>query len=225
MNTSDISNHLKEVQEFYRMLQRRTRHNDFSDIEPQLVAHFSSSCIHAIERAAGKGSVYYRQIEKLLNNADPRFENWIIPRIGGYLDAFIEVYEKGYLNTFQELIHADVFSDFLEMAEELLTKNYKDSSAVLIGGVLEEHLRKLCIKNSIEIERTDSKGNSLPKKAEAMNTDLYKQEVYTKIYQKSVTSWLDLRNNAAHGKYDEYSREQVRLMLMGVLDLIKKYPG
>ena len=43
---------------------------------------------------------------------------------------------------------------------------------------------------------------------------------YTVSEQKQVTAWLDLRNKAAHGKYSEYVKQQVGLMLDGVRDFI-----
>ncbi len=103
------------------------------------------------------------------------------------------------------------------MASYLLDEGYKDPAAVLIGGVLEEHLRKLCIKYGISIEE-----NYKPKKADKINSDLSKEKVYSKLDQKSITAWLDLRNKAAHGKYDEYSKKQVLLMLEGVRKFISR---
>ena len=49
-----------------------------------------------------------------------------------------------------------------------------------------------------------------------MNNDLAFADVYSKLDQKNVTAWLDLRNKAAHGKYDEYNADQVRNLLVGV---------
>ena len=48
---------------------------------------------------------------------------------------------------------------------------------------------------------------------------------YNKLDQKSVTSWLDLRNKAAHGHYDQYSKEQVALMLQSVNEFMSRNPG
>ena len=56
-------------------------------------------------------------------------------------------YEKGYLKTTTEIIHGDVFADFLESAKYLLDRSYKDAAEVIAGGVLEDQLRKLSIKN------------------------------------------------------------------------------
>lgn len=109
------------------------------------------------------------------------------------------------------------------MASHLLDEGYKDPAAVMIGGVLEEHLRQLCLKNDIAISTLSQRDNKeLPKKADRMNSDLAGAGVYNKLYQKSVISWLDLRNKAAHAEYDEYDILQVRLMEAGVTDFMTK---
>jgi len=51
---------------------------------------------------------------------------------------------------------------------------------------------------------------------------LAKAGVYGKLDQKAVTSWLDLRNKAAHAKYTEYAHEQVELMYAGVRDFVMR---
>ncbi len=107
------------------------------------------------------------------------------------------------------------------MSKYLLSEGYKDAAAVTVGGVLEGHLRKLCLKHGIEVAKSDGK----PVKAAQMNSDLYTTKVYNNGDNKSVTAWLDLRNNAAHGKYNEYTQEQVELMLMSVRDFINRYPA
>ena len=51
---------------------------------------------------------------------------------------------------------------------------------------------------------------------------LHRGGVYSKLDQKNVTAWLDLRNKAAHGKYAEYQIEQVALMLDGVRNFVTR---
>lgn len=57
-----------------------------------------------------------------------------------------------------------------------------------------------------------------------MNADLVKANVYNKLDQKQVTAWLDLRNKAAHGKYTGYSKEQVDLMIQGIINFMSRIP-
>lgn len=47
--------------------------------------------------------------------------------------------------------------------------------------------------------------------------------MYNKLDQKGVTTQLDLRNNAAHGKYDEYDKRQVEMMYDFVFNFVSKY--
>ena len=143
----------------------------------------------------------------------------ILEPLRGLLKAIRIDYEAGYTQTVVELIHADVFADFLDMADYLLRGDYKDAAAVITGSVLEEHLRKLCAKHGNDIV----KGNGSPKTADTLNADLAAAGVYTKLDQKSVTAWLDLRNKAAHGKYTEYVKEQVELMLQGVQEFAARH--
>jgi hypothetical protein len=139
----------------------------------------------------------------------------------GMLQALRNEYESGYLQSVVELVHAEIFADFLDMADYLLEQHYKDPAAVVTGSVLEAHLRKLCEKQSIDVVKADGS----PKKGDALNSELTAAGVYSKLDQKSVTAWLDLRNKAAHGKYSEYTHEQVALMLQGVREFASRYPA
>lgn len=143
------------------------------------------------------------------------------------LSALAEDLRNGYLTELHELVHAEMFSDFLDMAEHLLEQGYKDPAAVLAGGVLEEHLRKLAKKNNHPTEFPDSKtGKMVPKKAEALNTELCSMaKVYSVTDQKHVTAWLAVRNQAAHGKYTEYDSTRVEHMLGFVRNFVFRFPA
>jgi hypothetical protein len=115
-----------------------------------------------------------------------------------------------------------MFSDFLEMAEYLLQdEGLKDPAAVMIGGVLEQHLRKLCDKHSIPTVGTDGK----PKKLDVMNAELAKANVYGKNEQKQITAWAGIRNDAAHAHYDKYKKEDVDIMTRWVRNFLSNYPA
>jgi hypothetical protein len=139
----------------------------------------------------------------------------------GILKAAKDESNKGWFVTVKGIISAEIFSDFLEMADYLLSEGYKDAAAVMIGSVLEEHLRQLCNKHGIPIEIIKN-GKKEPKKAATLNDELAGKSVYNKLDQKQVTAWLDLRNKAAHGKYNGYEKEQVELMHQGVMDFMSR---
>jgi hypothetical protein len=102
-----------------------------------------------------------------------------------------------WLFNIRNLVAADVFGDFLEMADYLLAEGYKDPAAVIIGSTLEEHIRQLAENRGIEAEIVRN-GSRRFKTADHLNGDLKKDGVYTKLDYKSITAWLDLRNLAAH---------------------------
>jgi hypothetical protein len=137
------------------------------------------------------------------------------------LEAAREDIRHGFLQRLVDIVAADLFADFLEMAEHLLENGYKDPAAVMIGSVLEEHLRRMAEGQGVAITQ-EKNGSEIPTKTDTLNADLTKAGLYGKLDQKSVTAWLDLRNKAAHGHYSDYSSEQVKLMCQGVTDFLAR---
>lgn len=176
-----------------------------------------------IELLTPHGSVYRRNAELALSRWGSSNQR-TASRLIGVIGAIVEAYDSGFISSIEELIHADVFKDFLEMAEYLLDRGYHDAAAVLTGSVLEAHLRKLCQKNGLST-RIPVNNKERSKKAEAMNSELTAANAYGMLDQKNVTAWLELRNQAAHGKYDNYKKEQVAVMLKGVRDLLLRLPA
>ena len=184
--------------------------------EPRTLRALLTSAQAAIERVAPPNSVYLTNCKEIL--AEKESDPYKLACLVGVVEALRDNYASGALVSIHELIRAEVFDDFLEMAQHLLENGYKDPAAVLVGGVLEGELRKLASRAGISI--TESNGR--PTKSEALNTALASKGIYSKPDQKSVTSWLDLRNKAAHGNYDTYSVEQVSLMLGAVRNFVSR---
>jgi hypothetical protein len=130
----------------------------------------------------------------------------------------------GWATTTRGIVAAEIFADFLEMAEHLLEFNDKDPAAVMIGSTLEAHLRGLAMQCGVELTFVNGKGETVHKKADTLNADLVKAGAYGIPDQKSVTAWLDLRNRAAHGEYHMYKKENVDLMLQGVRNFFSQHP-
>jgi len=154
---------------------------------------FRSASLSFIEQVYGADKTHYKVFEKTTNGSYPnRAESGI-----AILSAIKTEIDGGWIFTIKGLVASELFADFIEMAEHLLTTGYKDPAAVMIGGVLEEHLRQLCKTNDIEIDEHKNE-KIMPLKADRLNSELAKSSVYTKLDQKMVTAWLDLRNKAAH---------------------------
>lgn len=87
--------------------------------------------------------------------------------------------------------------------------------------MLEDTLRKLAEANGIATR--NPKGKCLT--VEPLNIECAKAGIYDKLVQKQVTSWGDLRNRAAHGEYDKYDADQVKMMLLFVRKFATDYLG
>ena len=194
------------------------KYEDLSDLPPEKVSCLFTKIKAAVNRISGKNSEYFKQIE-MAETELGRFEGLKLRRAAGILAALRD--DIGFLNTFPELIRSELFSDFLDMATYLLEEGLKDPAAVIAGGTLEEHLRKLCEKNGIDTLKSDKKS----KKADTLNSELAAFYSNPKGDLKSVTAWLDLRNDAAHRHYERYTLEQVKIMIMGIREFMGRNPA
>lgn len=185
-------------------------------VDERLFRELRASALSFLVATFGGDHPLSRDFDKQVESACPSHSE----AAKGILAAARAEISRGWLTTVRGIVSAEIFSDFLEMAKYLLDQNYKDPAAVLIGGVLEEHLRQLCQQYKISTTTPQQGSSSIPRKADALNNDLAKAGAYSKLDQKGVTHWLDLRNKAAHGKYGEYTEEQVVIMCQGVADFM-----
>jgi len=126
----------------------------------------------------------------------------------GILNALKEDLELGYLTKVKDLVSAEIFTDFIEMAQHLLNNNYKDPAASLAGAILENGLRQIAQKHTVETKSGDDIGS--------LNTKLADKEIYNRLIQKQIQAWKSVRDSADHGKFNDYKKEDVKAMLSGV---------
>ncbi|WP_396188070.1 hypothetical protein [Flavobacterium sp.] len=220
MNKDFFIKQLDDILNDFNKIKSKAQYDDLSgNVSIEEISAVLTKAKAAISRIVGDNSEYYKDIEATLKRANIHEGNKL-RHIAGIVSALRSDLENDYLKSFTDIIQSEVFSDYLEMANHLLNEGYKDPAAVLIGSTLEVHLRELCISNNIDIEVTNNKGNRSPKKADLMNADLAKANIYSSAYQKQIIAWLDLRNKAAHGKYSDYKVEEVSLMLQGIRQFI-----
>jgi hypothetical protein len=175
-------------------------------------------CASTIARLTATGSVYERQMKRVLDRGGMMME-FYVNQLVGVLEGLKMDIEAGYLLSFEEELHAGVFADFLEMADHLIAEKYALPAAVVAGAALEAHLRSLAERNNV---KTVARGK--PKRAAALNDDLAKSQVYGKAEHKQVLAWQALRNSAAHGDED-FTASEIRLMTQGIRDFLVRHPA
>lgn len=221
MNNSLVQQYMVHLDSIIKMYDDESEDSTYDLPEP-IAYGIIARARGTVEKITGRHSYYTQQVQSILD------EDWIPSYKGriivGIVAALRGELQDGYLAYLGELVHGEIFSNFLEMAEYLLTEGFKDAAAVIAGSTLEAHLRQLCIKHSVDIELTLPDGSKRAKRASRMNDDLAKV-AYSTFDQKQVAAWLDLRNSAAHGKYEAYTDRQVEQFVEWLRDFIRRNPA
>lgn len=185
-----------------------------STVDSQSGNQWLASAQNLLAKALGKDSEHYQLFTAI-------FENGVmfspVKKGLGVLAAAKEDYEHGYLTNIRDLVAAEIFTDLLQQADELLDAGYEGPAAVLAGAVLEDELRKLCNGRSITVPDKP--------KLDFMNSQLAKSGAYNKLTQKRLTAIADIRNSAAHGKWDEFTHDDVSDMIRWVTSFLEERSG
>ena len=167
------------------------------------VAGWATNVLSLFQRAFGETSIHYKEFRRVFDTFggwESEFDNCVSVFL-----AAKEDYEGGYLFSVTTLVKAEVLSDALEQAKELLRNGYKDPAAVLGRISLEISLKDLCARHGIPYSKLDQ-----------MNADLCKGGIYNMAKQKQITAWADLGNKAAHGEWSEYNQNDIVDFIDGV---------
>lgn len=219
MRVQDLVKRANElIEQGKRVLDTRQQEDEYLEsVDSGAIKGFRAASLSFIDRVYGPKHTHFVEFGVNTNGCYPGDAERGI----AILQAIRSEIEGGWLVSVKGLVAAELFSDFLDMAEHLLETGYKDPAAVMVGSVLEEHLRQLCQRHGVASEDIKD-GDHVPKKADRLNSELAKADAYSKLDQKLITAWLDLRNKAAHGKYMEYNDDQVRQMLFGVTEFMAR---
>jgi len=153
-----------------------------STVDSQAANQWHASTKNILAKALGKDSEHYQLFDTCCKKAvtySPLHKGI------GILKAAKEDYEQGYAQDIRNLVAAELFSDFLDQAEELLEAGFFGPSAVLVGAVLEDNMRKLCSINSIKLPEKP--------KLDYMNAQLTKANYSYCQYSQFCSTWEMVR--------------------------------
>jgi uncharacterized protein (UPF0332 family) len=166
---------------------------------------YRTEALNIIRRSCGEDSDHYRELRRLAESVESANNSYYFINCYGVLEAAKNDYVGGYILDLKTLVAAEVLGDFIEQADFLLEQGYFIPAASLAGAIMEDTLRKLCLARQIATpEKT---------KIDRLNIDLAKAGVYDKLIQKRITALADIRNNADHGHFDKFKKEDVEDML------------
>jgi hypothetical protein len=204
---------IRQLSEIVEDLKDKTNSNGW--VEEYDARRIATRARAAIVRYAPPGSAYEEDATAVITGEVGNFQ-WRAEQLTAIAHALRDDYTLGGLLAVEEIVHADLFDDFLGMAGELLAKGFVGPAAVLAGTVLEEQLRKLAARNGIDVG--DAKGR--PRSVDHLATELRKSGAISQVQRKSVVAWYGQRNEGAHGHSENLLAAEVERMIGGVRDFI-----
>lgn len=146
--------------------------------------------------------------------------------VAGVLRGLQDDYERGFLEDLENMVFANVSSDYMVLFADLLGGGTSDDysyamTAVGYGIVLELGLRRLCERQSPAIATAKENGDF--KKLTALIQDLRKADAFNKLKADQLGTWARVRNYAAHGQFDQFNRHDVDDMVRGVRNFLADY--
>ena len=207
----------------YRLTGRMIRVPETRSVDYQTVLKWKTNCLAMLANIIPQEHVLWAVVEGIRTlGADQRELKAAIAS----LMALKESFEKGFLSDIALQIEAEIASDYMGQAESLLREGQSGQfdhvpAAVLAGAVLEKALRTLCGKQQPSVPTT--KANDEPKALNLLIDDLKKAGVFNEMKAKQLRSWAAIRNHAAHGEFDQFTRGDVEQMLPGINNFLADY--
>ncbi|AYH43788.1 DUF4145 domain-containing protein [Azoarcus sp. DN11] len=179
----------------------------YHKVPSDMYKEWATNVLNLVHRTFGESSIHYRNLAKHYES----FGGWLSDFNDSYgiFRAAREDYEGGYLFHIRTLAKAEVLSDAIAQAKELLASGYKDPACILARVSLESTLKDLANKYGV------SEG-----KLDRMNADLTKAGAYNMAKQKQITAWAEIGNKAAHGEWTHYTEQDAAAMVAGVESLV-----
>ena len=174
-----------------------------------------TEALNLLKRVCGDASEHYLQLKKFTEDKDTKTNSYYFKDCFGILEAAFNDYKDDFLFDIKTSIRAELLDDLLSQAEYLLSEGFYIPAASLGGAILEDTLRKL----------SDNKGISYSKntKIDSLNIELAKTNLYDKLTQKEITAKADIRNNADHGYFDKFNKDDVETMIKWIRRFCSEY--
>ncbi|HZM06194.1 MAG TPA: DUF4145 domain-containing protein [Candidatus Saccharimonadales bacterium] len=191
--------------------------------DSQSVEKWKTSCLSLFQPLVSKGTKLYGQVDLFgsTTGGKPKMQKAL-----GILEAFRDDFDKGFLDDFLLKVEAEIAADYMGQADTLLKEGQPGAfdhvpAAVLSGAVLEKALRTLCDRQQPQIPITNANGDS--KTLNPLIDDLKKAGVFNELKAKQLRAWADIRNKAAHGEFNQFTKGDVEQMLVGIANFLADY--
>ena len=167
---------------------------------------WATSSQNLIKAVFGEDSPHYGNFEKQMNVcSETRGRKENIDTLKEIYSSAKEDFEGGYVFNVDLQVSGEVFGDFIVLAKESLSSNYKDVAAVLAAAALEDSLKRYAkVKGINEVDNQSM--------SEVINA--LKSKGLVSGAQKSLLDAMPkIRNFAMHARWEKISEPEVNSMI------------
>ena len=193
--------------------EKRFQHYDLASW-PEFI-EWRTSCIAVLDQIVPGSSLLRKTVDKFDTlGSEPNKVEFAV----AFLRSVRMEVDAGSLDSLALQVEATVLADYLAQAEGLIQESKEVltyvPAAVLAGASLERGLRILCERLD-PAEPVARQGGGFLGMGALIDT-LKRRQVFNELQAKQLRAWTALRNSAAHGKQEEFSRHQVEQMVEGI---------
>ena len=188
-------------------------------VNEQQFHDFRISGLSFLSRVFGNNSQYYLRFKsEVTSPGTSRTKRGL-----GILSAATAELQNNWVETTRGAITSAILAEFMAMAEIHIEAGNLQSGLILIGAVIEKHLRNLCLAGNINTTNQQS-GSATPKKPLQLTGEAYKKKLYDRQQHRRIISWLEICDNAALDTMSDISVEQVQDMHADVSRFLAETP-
>lgn len=145
-------------------------------------------------------------------------------RAVGILEAARNELSGDWLSTTRGNLAKDMLSNILRQAQMQKEAGNLRAAVIICGAVIDELLRRLCLKAEIGLVNEQVLGKATTKKALQLTGEAYKKKVYDRTINKQFITWIELFNEQTEEKSSAPEEKQVEKMLKEIRKIISLLP-
>lgn len=189
-----------------------------TDIKPGTHAHLeTAAAIEFLDRSS-PGSEFVAAARAAVAPGTSYYAEGAVDHVADMLEQWVAFVQSGLLRAqpFEVQARIEASTDLMEQVQVLLDdrNTHPAAAVVLAGAALEEFLRSRISARGLTI--TGKPGINTYAAALKTDGDLTSQEL------KEITAWAGQRNEAAHGQFENLSRQRAQIMVDGINLFIQK---
>lgn len=180
-------------------------------VSEQKFHDFRISALSYLSRVFGNHSTYYQSFKTEVTHATASRTR----RGLGIIKAGQRDIQGDWLETTKGAFTKEILSDMLRLAKSQVDEKNNKAAAIMMGTILEELIRCLCLKAEIKLYN-EIQGKAIAKKGLQLTGEAYKKKVYERQENKMIIAWLELYSDALANNDENVTTGKVSQMLTGM---------